>query len=281
MWRDSAAWKIVKAWRWISENRKPSNAPSLEVTYLLIPGSIKPSHEYIIISSKLQSICRARVPALLIRSEDAASHVPFGAIIRRPDHSGQQGLFWGSILRRFIFPLFYSTNVPCHLDDLDASININFFGLFAIVLSRSSWRLGLPIKVSPWDLSQMKNMSIDTVIERHHAVIDVSASPFQNPRRKIDKLECENAGLRELLSDNASVELSFVNEISGNSTIANGNKAVRDWTPFAWHLAFLRMHADFFKMILPPFPFLGFILSSVPNCKFKKWIWQIELVLLK
>jgi hypothetical protein len=129
--RLSRAWKIVKAWCRISKNRKPSNALSVEVTYLLIPSSIKLSHGYIIISSKLQSICRSLVPARLIRSEDAASHLPFGATIRRPDHSEPQGLLWGSIPRRFIFPLLYSTNVLCHLDDLDASINITLFGLFA------------------------------------------------------------------------------------------------------------------------------------------------------
>jgi hypothetical protein len=124
--------------------------------------------------------------------------------------------------------------------------------------------------MSPWDRGQMRNMSIDTVIERHRTTINVSASPFQNPRRKLDKLKYENAGPRELVSGNASVDLRFVNEISRSSTIANGNKAVRDWTPFALRLAFFRIHADFFKIILPPFPFLGFILSSVPNCKFKK-----------
>jgi hypothetical protein len=72
----------------------------------------------------------------------------------------------------------------------------------------------------------MKNLSIDSIIERHHKTINFSASSFQSPRRKIYKLECENASLRDLISDNASVELSFVNEISGNSIIANGNKAV-------------------------------------------------------
>jgi hypothetical protein len=53
------------------------------------------------------------------------------------------------------------------------------------------------------------------------------------PAKKIDKLESENVGLRELRSDNASLELSFANEISGNSTIANANKRLRHSTPFA------------------------------------------------
>jgi hypothetical protein len=58
-----------------------------------------------------------------------AFHALIGAITRNPDQSGQQGLFWRSIPRRFMFLLFYSTKVPCHLNVPVAGLQGSF--LFA------------------------------------------------------------------------------------------------------------------------------------------------------